>query len=214
MLSSKRAAVLYEQSKRAFSSARSFVYEHVVQVVVQKIRCCSCSRLRLKSLAQSKALSTTGGSLPPPQSVSFWFSGKRASTRLIPALLSSRLFSINYSKSREMDITSDTVSTLTTCEDLTAIHEQSDLTITHKNRKTSTGFSLKGPLLNDFIPTPPSKRTLQSWVWQVNEGIRHDKAVTHRRTGKHLWFCRACLKGMQPQVTITPAQPSTRHSAI
>lgn len=79
-----------------------------------------------------------------------------------------------------MDPDVTAISSLTSDTSLTRIHAESDLLGTHESRRTKSGFLVDGPLLQGYIPTPPSKRQRDSWVYTHGEGI------TRKRDGEKL----------------------------
>ena len=107
-----------------------------------------------------------------------------------------------------MDVEVTEISSLTSDASLTRIHAKSDLPIGHVSRHTKKGFLVDGPLLQDYIPTPPGKKARDSWVHE------HGEAITRKKDGKRLWLCRLCYEKKPPLVTTktaAPTNPAIRH---
>jgi hypothetical protein len=98
-----------------------------------------------------------------------------------------------------------TESSFTELENLTELHNDSGLLLPHQSRHTKTGFLVQGGLLNDYVPTPPSKRPKGSWVWKDG----HGEAITSTTTEKSYWLCKACYNQPQKQVVVYPVRPTT-----
>lgn len=75
-------------------------------------------------------------------------------------------------------------SSLTSEVSLTRIYEESDLQTAHTSRHTKTGLLVDGPLLGAYIPTPPTKRGVLSWVWAPKEG--KGEGITRKNDGEKL----------------------------
>ena len=87
---------------------------------------------------------------------------------------------------------------------VTRIHGKSDLPFDHTSRRTTSGFLVDGPLLADYLPTQPSKRDRDSWIY------RHGEGVMQKRDGERLWLCRLCYEDKAQSAVITiKAQPTT-----
>jgi hypothetical protein len=103
-----------------------------------------------------------------------------------------------------MDTSATEISLLTSEADLTIVHEQSDLPFTHNSRHTTTGFQVDGPLLHDYVPTPPSKTPPSSWVW------KHGEHITRKKDGVRLFLCRICYDKPSGRSLKIIAQHTTR----
>ena len=107
-----------------------------------------------------------------------------------------------------MDLDVTEISSLTSDASLTRIHAESDLSTAHISRRTKKGFLVDGPLLSEYIPTPPRKRPRDSWVYD------HDEGITRKRDGEELWLCCLCYSKKPPQVVTEKANvtnPAIRH---
>lgn len=102
-----------------------------------------------------------------------------------------------------MDREVSEISSLTSEADLTRIHAQSDLLFEHTSRRTKSGFLVDGPLLQQYIPTPPSKKPFNSWIYEHGEG------VTRKTNGQKLWLCRLCYDNKPPKLVLKPCLPTT-----
>jgi hypothetical protein len=98
-----------------------------------------------------------------------------------------------------------TESSFTELENLTELHNDSGLLLPHQSRHTKTGFLVQGGLLNDYVPTPLSKRPKGSWVWKGG----HGEAIASTTTGESYWLCKACYNQPQKQVIVYPLRPTT-----
>jgi hypothetical protein len=95
-----------------------------------------------------------------------------------------------------MDLELLTVSSLTTEPDnLTALHQNSDLQTTHESRRTDTGFLIRADRLPGCVTLPASNIPTRSWIW--DQGIllgyrnKHDEILRH-------WLCRSCYDSKVP----------------
>jgi hypothetical protein len=83
-----------------------------------------------------------------------------------------------------------TISSLTTePDDLTALHQNSDLQVAYDSRRTETGFLIKASRLPNYVPLPATNITARSWIWdhRILLGYRNnDNEVL-----KH-WLCKIC----------------------
>jgi hypothetical protein len=65
-----------------------------------------------------------------------------------------------------MDLELLTVSSLITEPDnLTALHQNSDLQTTHESRRTDTGFLIRADRLPRYVTLPASNIPTRSWIW-------------------------------------------------
>ena len=94
-------------------------------------------------------------------------------------------------------------STLTSIEDLTEIHAQSDLTTIYESRRTKSGFIVGEGRTSGYKPTPPAKKRYISWIW------KHGEPITRVRDGQTLWMCRNCFNNNVEGLVVKAANPTT-----
>lgn len=102
-----------------------------------------------------------------------------------------------------MASSSTATSSLTSEPDLTRIHAESDLQITHISKHTTSGILVGEGRTSGYYITPPSRKRPRSWIW------RHGEAITRVRDGVKCWLCRFCYHDDQEAVVITTAEPTT-----
>ncbi|KAG9765707.1 hypothetical protein KCU73_g314, partial [Aureobasidium melanogenum] len=74
-------------------------------------------------------------------------------------------------------------------QDLTTLFDESNLTGVHFSRTTQTGCRLDDRRLSQFLPTPPSKLTKDSWIWLHGERVsaKADPSIRY-------FLCRQCFE--------------------
>lgn len=109
---------------------------------------------------------------------------------------SSSLIQLQYAYMAQDNDTSSSFTVLP--DDFTEQLDRLGPDLEHTSRRTKTGFLVSGDRLRGYVPTPPSKRTLGSWIY------RHGERITRISDFKRMFLCRICYDKEQSLVITIP----------